>query len=499
MKVGPGVMFATLVINLKIALKALTQNKLQASLTLCGMSVGVAMVVIVAGLGQGAQATIEEQLESAGPTQMTIRAGNFVPAGAITSGEQDSSGGEPGEGAESAFDIPSTSTRRPNAGGTHGTRHRTPAPPLADAELRLVRSQVPHVRAAAAGVEGNVRIEATNEPAVNVRVVRVHGIDAIWPDMRGWKVSAGRAISAEEHASASAVALLTPAAARRLWPDAIDASRALNRTLRVVSAGARAGDVAREHLVRIVGILRPSSDERDAAVVPSIHLPLRLAQELLARQSFDAITVQSSSVAETTKVANEIRRRLRQLRGLPADMLDDFRVETESVSAMPTRGIDPRLARAVHANMSGLEQASYEEISRSLRQAGRTLTLLLAGAATVSLVVGGIGVMNIMLVSVASRTREIGLRMAMGARTADVLMQFLAEAVTLASLGGVVGLALGAAGLAAARHGLRWSTAVSPTMLLLALAVAGLTGVAFGFGPARRASALDPVVALRSE
>jgi putative ABC transport system permease protein len=534
----------SLAINVTIALRALSQNKLQALLTLCGMSVGVAMVVIVAGLGQGAQSTIEAQLESAGPTEITIRAGNFVPAGMITSGEQDSSGGEPGEGSESALDIPSTSKLRPNPGGTHGVRHRTPAPPLGDAELKLVRHDVKNVRAVAAGVEGNVRVaadEATRDDvaaasaSVAVRVVRVHGIDATWPDIRGWKTSAGRSINADEYASAVALAVLTPAAARRLWPDATDPATAINRTLRLVTASdstagttvafagasggtsgapdspssassvaagastAAGGDVSHEHVVRVVGILRPSGDARESALVPSIYLPLGLAQTLLGRRTFDAITVQTASVGSTTSVAADIRGRLRQLRGLPADMLDDFRVETESISAMPTRGVDPRLARAVHANVVGFEQASYEEIARSLRQAGRTLTLLLIGAATVSLVVGGIGVMNIMLVSVASRTREIGLRMAMGARTADVLTQFLAEAVALASVGGAAGLVLGSIGLAVARHGLRWATTVSPGMLVLALAVAGLTGVAFGFGPARRAAALDPVVALRCE
>jgi putative ABC transport system permease protein len=550
-------MTQTLAINLRIALKALTQNKLQALLTLCGMSVGVAMVVIVAGLGQGAQSTIEAQLESAGPTEITVRAGNFVPAGVVTSGEQDSSGGEPGEGSQSAFDA-EASGLRPRASRPGIMRHRTPAAPLADAELKLARTQLANVRAVAAGVEGNVRLDdepaatpangvggannangpsgasgaavasasgagaggasaagtggasgtspsatpasaptparaptAASSPttALSVRIVRVHGIEAAWPDIRGWKMRAGRAIAESEYASAAPVALLTPGAAARLWPGA-GVADAINRALRI---GGRD--------VRVVGVLVPtaSGSESDAAVVPSIYLPLALAQTFLHRTTFDTITLRTSSVGSTTAVATDLRHRLRTLHGLTADTLDDFRVESQSLSAMPGRGMDPRLARAVRANVAGFEQASYEEISKSLRQAGRTLTLLLAGAATVSLLVGGIGVMNIMLVSVAARTREIGLRMAMGARTADVLTQFLAEAVALASLGGVAGLVLGSAALTVARHGLRWSTAISPGMLLLALSVAALTGVAFGLGPARRAAALEPVVALRCE
>jgi putative ABC transport system permease protein len=209
--------------------------------------------------------------------------------------------------------------------------------------------------------------------------------------------------------------------------------------------------------------------------------------------------VRTASVGVTTSVASEIKARLRELHQLPDDTLDDFRVETQSVAAMPSMGLDPRLSRAVHSNVVGFEQASWEETARSLRQAARTFTLLLAAAAAVSLVVGGIGVMNIMLVSVASRTREIGLRMAMGARTADVMSQFLVEAVALAALGGLMGLVLGSLGLLVAKHGLHWATAVSPTMLFLAVIMAAATGIAFGFGPARRAAVLDPVIALRSE
>ena len=190
---------------------------------------------------------------------------------------------------------------------------------------------------------------------------------------------------------------------------------------------------------------------------------------------------------------------MRELRQLPDEYLDDFRVETQSLSAMPGQGMDPRLARAVHGNIIEFEQASWEEMATSLRQAGRTFTYLLSGAAAVSLLVGGIGVMNIMLVSVTARTREIGLRMALGARMRDVLVQFMVEAVTLAALGGLIGLSLGAAGLFAARHLLDWTTAISPLMLLVAITMAALTGVIFGYGPARRAAEMDPVVALKAE
>lgn len=151
------------------------------------------------------------------------------------------------------------------------------------------------------------------------------------------------------------------------------------------------------------------------------------------------------------------------------------------------------------SNVVEFEKASWEELARSLRRAGQTFTLLLSAAAAVSLLVGGIGVMNVMLVSVTARTREIGLRMAMGARVRDVLTQFLVEAVTLAILGGVFGLLVGAGGLWAVRHGFDWATALSLDMLLLGIAVAAATGVIFGFGPAHRAARLDPAVALRSE
>jgi putative ABC transport system permease protein len=127
------------------------------------------------------------------------------------------------------------------------------------------------------------------------------------------------------------------------------------------------------------------------------------------------------------------------------------------------------------------------------------LTYLLVSIAAISLIVGGIGVMNIMLVSVTERTREIGIRMAIGAREGDILMQFLVEAVVLAVLGGIIGAALGTVLVWVAAQELGWTMGVDPRALIVSLAVSGLTGVGFGFFPARRAAQLDPILALHHE
>jgi len=479
--------------NFRMALKALTQNKLQALLTLLGMSVGVAMVVIVSGLGLGAQQRIEQQIESAGPTRISIKPGNFTPSGIDSSGEQDSSGGEPGEGAASAAaggdgsqlpDITQDSAAmdvRRRIRSVKRTVFRTPATPLGAAEMALLR-RTPDVKWAAGAVQGNVSLDAGS--ALPATTLRLSGFDAVWPEMTGWRVLAGRLPSAAEHRDSAPVMLVSRGVAKRLWPDA---ATPLDK---IVPIGGKA--------LRIVGVI-DAAEGASGIVVPLVYVPNSVAQRLLGRDSFDEITVRTTSIGVTSAVAKDIRTKFRALHRLPADTADDFRIETQSNAALPGLGSDPQLARAVHSNSMGFEQTSWEEISKSLRQAGRTFTYLLAGAAAVSLLVGGIGIMNIMLVSVAARTREIGLRMALGARATDVMLQFLVEAVTLAALGGIIGLALGGAGLFFIKHGLHWASAVSPTMLVVAVAMAAVTGIAFGFGPARRAAHLDPVIALRSE
>ena len=478
-------------INLALALQALGRNRLQALLTLSGMSCGVAMVVVVSGLGRGAQLRIESQIEAAGPTAIVVRSGNLRPAAIVTSGEQDTSGGEVSEGALPAAGIDGTpevvgnaavDDARRRATAVRQTRYRSPPQALDAPAMELVRKRTAGVKLASALVEGNVTVGSGR--TTSQRIVKVSGFEADLPEMLAWRLVQGRFPSQREYREAAPVLVVSEAAAAKLWPG----RPALQQQLQL-------GDVS----ATVIGVLTAQRADNNAGVVPTVHVPLLLAQRVLRRDSYDQIRIRTASVAVTTQVATDLKQALRRLHLLPDDTVDDFRIETQSISAMPSMGMDPRLARSVHSNVIGFEQASWEEMSKSLRQAGRIFTLLLAGAATVSLLVGGIGVMNIMLVSVTARTREIGLRMAMGARRQDVQQQFLVEAITLATVGGSLGLLVGYAALLAARYGLHWSTAVSPLMLLLAIVMAVLTGVAFGYGPARRAAVLDPVVALKTE
>jgi len=157
------------------------------------------------------------------------------------------------------------------------------------------------------------------------------------------------------------------------------------------------------------------------------------------------------------------------------------------------------VARAVVGNASGLDKVTLEQLGKTLDRATRTMTALLAGIATVSLVVGGIGIMNIMLLSVTERTREIGVRRAVGARARDVRSQFVLEAVTLSIAGGVMGVVVGLAVAQGLSRYLKWSTTIAPGAVVLSVAIAAAVGIFFGWYPARQAARLDPIQSLRYE
>jgi putative ABC transport system permease protein len=246
-----------------------------------------------------------------------------------------------------------------------------------------------------------------------------------------------------------------------------------------------------------------SSAELEGLAAPmhfdEVFIPYTTLQDVLRITHLHSVLVAVEVAGESSRISQDIVRVLRARHRLGPDDPDDFTVKPQARDAVMGKGINPMLARAVMGSVVGLDKITLEEMARTLERSSRTMTLLLASVAAVSLLVGGIGIMNIMLVSVTERTREIGLRRAVGARSRDVLIQFLAEAVTLSMAGGLVGILLGIAASGSVGRLLRWTTVISPASVVIAAGVAAAVGIFFGFYPARQASQLDPIDALRYE
>lgn len=193
-----------------------------------------------------------------------------------------------------------------------------------------------------------------------------------------------------------------------------------------------------------------------------------------------------------------------QKRLFKKNFIDNIYLQVESVDKIPAvkESVD-KLLRARHRIREGMESdfnvRDYTEFISSLKEISQTFTILLGGIAAVSLLVGGIGVMNIMLVSVTERTREIGIRMAVGAKKKDILMQFLLEALFITFLGGIIGIVIGALISYSVSNFGGWDTAITPSSILLAFLFSVIIGLVFGIYPARKASCMDPIEALRYE
>ena len=270
--------------------------------------------------------------------------------------------------------------------------------------------------------------------------------------------------------------------------------------------GAGVNPVGRTFTVRgrsysVVGVTESRIEDQ----AESIFVPYTAVQQALGIAHLQTVTIAAETAGETARIAGEVTRLLRvrhkigngdgsETEGVP----DDFMVRTEAAKAL-SQGLYTSAAVFVLANLPQLDEITAEQMAGTLQQTSNTLTALLASIAAISLVVGGIGIMNIMLVSVTERTREIGLRRAVGARSRDVLAQFLIEAFTLSVIGGLFGIVFGFAASSAVTRLLEWQTTMSAWAIALAFGTALAVGVFFGFYPARKASQLDPIDALRFE
>ncbi|MDO8677833.1 MAG: ABC transporter permease [Acidobacteriota bacterium] len=483
------------------AIKALGRNRLQTGLTMLGITVGVATVLAMMAVGAGAQRSIEQQVRAAGLNQITIRAGNWRPkvdeseAAVAHQGDARDSLRHPlerlrGDVLPIAFhpeDDPMEKHDHPTArqrlGDLEAGLGSAATMTFDDAEALR---KLPGVQYVAGGIHENVRVYLDKKRWFT----RMHGTDVMMPSIkRAWTFTAGRFFTEREQDRSSQVIVLGQVVADRLF--GVGANPAgeevtlWNQPFEVVGVITSATWVVQP---------APGDDQFDA-----VYMPYTTTQRLLNLSKLNDITVTAESSGDVSRLSREITKLLRVRHGIGDNEADDFTLITQATKALTTGGLPPSVARAVASNVAELEKVTLEQLALTMERASRTMTWLLAAVAAVSLLVGGIGIMNITLLSVTERTREIGLRMAVGARRRDVMRQFLVEAVVISAAGGLAGIIVGVIASVGIARTLQWATVVSPLSMLLAFGVAAAVGVFFGWYPARRASQLDPIVALRRE
>jgi putative ABC transport system permease protein len=313
--------------------------------------------------------------------------------------------------------------------------------------------EIPGVQYAAAGATTRSQVIAGNQNWST----QVQGTDIDLPQIRSWPCKYGSFFTPQDVQSAAKVAVLGTVVAGQLFGDDIDPTgqiiRIKNQPFKIVGVMISKGQSSM------------GQDQDDTIFVPFTTV----MKKLQGQQNINNVTVSAASGDAINETAEAIRGvlRVRHKISNPAD--DDFMVRT------------------------------LEEMASVQTETTKTMTTLLASIAGVSLLVGGIGIMNIMLVSVTERTREIGLRMAIGARGKDVLLQFLVEAVVISLIGGMIGIGMGFGLSAAVQKFMQWPADISADAIALSFGFSALTGVFFGFYPARKAASLDPIEALRFE
>jgi ABC-type antimicrobial peptide transport system permease subunit len=474
--------------SVRVAVRAICRNRLRSVLTLLGISIGVAVVIMMVAIGSGAQRAIERQVRAAGANLVTISAGNFSP------GDLDPSSGdvdEPGNnfaGGASLSDAPvarrstrtamwagmSVSPRLPGRGASTA---------LTKDDVDAIAEMVPGVRVATAGVTDTAVLTRGDRRLF----ARLRGTDVPFAEMRGLMMRAGPFFNARDVEDRVAVVVLSPSAAAMLFGASINP---VGETIQI-----------RQRAFTVRGVFDRTGRLGAAAAgqLDEVFLPYTALQDLVNIRHLHSIAVSIVQAGESTRVALDVTRLLRERHRLGPVDPDDFTVRTEARDAITGKGVNPLVARAVAGSVVNLDQVTLAEIASSLERSSRTMTALLASVASVSLLIGGIGIMNIMLVSVTERTREIGVRMAVGARGTDILLQFLVEAVALSVAGGLAGMAIGIVLSGSLGRMLHWATAITPISIAVAVSVAAAVGVFFGFYPAHRASRLDPIDALQYE
>jgi putative ABC transport system permease protein len=328
---------------------------------------------------------------------------------------------------------------------------------LTEEDARAIAVEVAAAEVSAPSVRGTAQVIFGN---LNWSTV-ILGVTANYLEAREWPIMSGRMLGTQDVDGAAKVAVLGDTVAQSLFGD----TEPIGQTIRIKKVP-----------FTVIGVLEPKGqsawgqDQDDVVMIPMSTAKKKvLGTNRSNPRAVGQITVRVRDAGLMAEAEEQMRAILRQRHRLQAGQDDDFQVR-------------------VLAEMFAAQEES-----------ARVMTMLLAAIASVSLLVGGIGIMNIMLVSVTERTREIGLRMAVGARGRDILAQFLIEAMTLSAVGGIMGVGIGVLVSVVIANFAEWSTDVSVQAVALAFAFAGVVGVFFGFYPAQKASRLDPIEALRYE
>lgn len=400
---------------LKIALRALSNNKLRAFLTMLGIIIGVASVITMLAIGQGSKKSIQEQIAEMGSNMIMISPGADMRGGV----RQDAS-------AMQTLKMEDFQTLQ--------------------SEAKLISAISPSVNSG-----GQLIYGANNTPST------VYGVNSDYMKIRQLSIKDGDIFTDQDIKSSAKVCIIGKTVADNLFPDG---SNPIGKVIRFNSIP-----------FRVIGLLNSKGynsmgmDQDDIVLAPYTTVMKRI----LAVTYLQGINASALTEDMTEKAVDEITTILRKNHKLKDSDDDDFNIR------------------------------SQQELSSMLNSTTDLMTTLLACIAGISLVVGGIGIMNIMYVSVTERTREIGLRMSVGARGVDILSQFLIEAILISITGGIIGVLIGIGASFGVKFLAHWPIFIQPWSVLLSFLVCTITGIFFGWYPAKKAADLDPIEAIRYE
>lgn len=404
-------MFATL----RIALMAIRRNVLRSFLTMLGIIVGIAAVIVGVSMGTGAKAEVDKRIAGMGQNLITVMSGNMTRGG-----------------VRGGFGM---------------------APNLSIEDFDAMRREVSQITAVSPEARTSAQVAAGNQNSF----VQVSGVSDEYIMARSWALKSGENFTAADVRNASKICLIGATTAKTLFGEGVDP---VGQAVRIKNAP-----------FTIVGWLEAKGsgsfgqDQDDVLLVPYTSVMKRLSGDT----KFRSVFVQAESPEAIPSVQEQLAELLRRRHKITDGKDDDFMVRNQ------------------------------QETSDFFNANNRIMTVLIGFFAGISLVVGGIGIMNIMLVSVTERTHEIGLRLAVGALESEVLLQFLIEAVVLSAFGGVVGIAVATLASWALSGVMAVPYVFDPVINLLSLLFSAAIGVVFGYFPARRAARMDPIEALRHE